>query len=66
MIKNLKFDVELVDENWSLQLNKLDEFCFHGYENAKLYKKIPSIGMIRIFTIVSSSQDNWFSYSIGG
>ncbi|XP_075110565.1 uncharacterized protein LOC142181550 [Nicotiana tabacum] len=38
-IKKLNFDAKLVCEKWLLQLNELDEFRLHAYENAKLYKE---------------------------
>ncbi|XP_070035520.1 uncharacterized protein [Nicotiana tomentosiformis] len=38
-IKKLKFDAELVGRKRVMQLNKLDTFHLHAYENAKLYKE---------------------------
>ncbi|XP_070047330.1 uncharacterized protein [Nicotiana tomentosiformis] len=38
-IKKLNFDAELAGEKWLMQLNELDEFRLHAYENAKLYKE---------------------------
>ncbi|XP_070019635.1 uncharacterized protein [Nicotiana sylvestris] len=38
-IKKLNMDMELAGEKRLLQLNELDEFRLHAYENAKLYKE---------------------------
>ncbi|XP_075091682.1 uncharacterized protein LOC142171872 [Nicotiana tabacum] len=38
-IKKLNFDTELAGEKRLMQLNELDEFRLHAYENAKLYKE---------------------------
>ncbi|XP_070017107.1 uncharacterized protein [Nicotiana sylvestris] len=38
-IKKLNMDMDLAGEKRLLQLNKLDEFRLHAYENAKLYKE---------------------------
>ncbi|XP_009596573.1 uncharacterized protein [Nicotiana tomentosiformis] len=38
-IKKLNFDMNLVGEKRMLQLNELEEFHLHTYENAKLYKE---------------------------
>ncbi|XP_070048961.1 uncharacterized protein [Nicotiana tomentosiformis] len=38
-IKKLNMDMDLAGENRLLQLNELDEFRLHAYENAKLYKE---------------------------
>ncbi|XP_070040678.1 uncharacterized protein [Nicotiana tomentosiformis] len=38
-IKKLNFDADLRGRKWVMQLNKLDEFRLHAYENAKLYKE---------------------------
>nr|XP_009788946.1 PREDICTED: uncharacterized protein LOC104236665 [Nicotiana sylvestris] len=38
-IKKLNMDFEVVGEKRFLQLNELDEFRLHSYENAKLYKE---------------------------
>ncbi|XP_070008196.1 uncharacterized protein LOC142165141 [Nicotiana tabacum] len=35
-IKKLKFDMDLARKKWMLQLNELEEFRLHAYENAKL------------------------------
>ncbi|XP_031270500.1 uncharacterized protein LOC116128868 [Pistacia vera] len=37
--KFLNFDIQVVGENRLLQLNEMDEFRSHAYENAKLYKE---------------------------
>lgn len=36
-VKNLNLDMKAMGEKILLQLVKLDEFCLHAYENAKLY-----------------------------
>uniref|UniRef100_A0A1S4D3C6 Protein NYNRIN-like n=1 Tax=Nicotiana tabacum TaxID=4097 RepID=A0A1S4D3C6_TOBAC len=38
-IKKLNFDAKLVGRKRVMQLNELDEFHLHAYENAKLYKE---------------------------
>ncbi|XP_075099435.1 uncharacterized protein LOC107807863 [Nicotiana tabacum] len=38
-IKKLNMDLEAAGEKRLMQLNKLDEFRLHSYENAKLYKE---------------------------
>ncbi|XP_070035756.1 uncharacterized protein [Nicotiana tomentosiformis] len=38
-IKKLNMDMDSAGENRLLQLNELDEFRLHAYENAKLYKE---------------------------
>ncbi|XP_070005954.1 uncharacterized protein [Nicotiana sylvestris] len=38
-IKKLNMDMDLAGEKRLLQLNELDEFRLHAYENAKLYKE---------------------------
>ncbi|XP_018624404.1 uncharacterized protein [Nicotiana tomentosiformis] len=38
-IKKLNMDLEVTGEKRLLQLNELDEFRLHSYENAKLYKE---------------------------
>nr|XP_016436399.1 PREDICTED: uncharacterized protein LOC107762545 [Nicotiana tabacum] len=38
-IKKLNMDFRATDEKRLLQLNELDEFMLHSYENAKLYKE---------------------------
>ncbi|XP_016515798.1 uncharacterized protein LOC107832465 [Nicotiana tabacum] len=38
-IKKLNMDLEPAGEKRLLQLNELDEFKLHSYENAKLYKE---------------------------
>ncbi|XP_070056565.1 uncharacterized protein [Nicotiana tomentosiformis] len=38
-IKKLNIDMDSAGENRLLQLNELDEFRLHAYENAKLYKE---------------------------
>ncbi|XP_019235770.1 PREDICTED: uncharacterized protein LOC109216096 [Nicotiana attenuata] len=38
-IKKLNMDLEVAGEKRLLQLNELDEFRLHSYENAKLYKE---------------------------
>ncbi|XP_075092271.1 uncharacterized protein LOC142172529 [Nicotiana tabacum] len=38
-IKKLNMDLEAADEKRLMQLNELDEFRLHSYENAKLYKE---------------------------
>ncbi|XP_075108716.1 uncharacterized protein LOC142180397 [Nicotiana tabacum] len=38
-IKKLNFDVDLAGKKRLMQLNELDEFRLHAYENAKLYKE---------------------------
>ncbi|XP_070055382.1 uncharacterized protein [Nicotiana tomentosiformis] len=38
-IKKLNMDMDLAGEKRFLQLNELDEFRLHAYENAKLYKE---------------------------
>ncbi|XP_059279593.1 uncharacterized protein LOC132033598 [Lycium ferocissimum] len=38
-IKKLNLDMEVAGEKWLLQLHELDEFHFHAYENAKIYKE---------------------------
>ncbi|XP_019248474.1 PREDICTED: uncharacterized protein LOC109227731 [Nicotiana attenuata] len=38
-IKKHNFDMDLAGEKWMLQLNELEEFRLHAYENAKFYKE---------------------------
>ncbi|XP_016509109.2 uncharacterized protein LOC107826623 [Nicotiana tabacum] len=38
-IKKLNIDMDLAGEKWMLQLNELEEFRLHAYENAELYIK---------------------------
>ncbi|XP_019252639.1 PREDICTED: uncharacterized protein LOC109231431 [Nicotiana attenuata] len=38
-IKKLNFDAELAGRKRLMQLNELDEFSLHAYENAKLYNE---------------------------
>ncbi|XP_070022067.1 uncharacterized protein [Nicotiana sylvestris] len=38
-IKKLNMDMDLTGEKRLLQLNELDEFRLHAYENSKLYKE---------------------------
>ncbi|XP_075103610.1 uncharacterized protein LOC142178180 [Nicotiana tabacum] len=38
-VKKLNMDLEAAGEKRLLQLNELDEFRLHSYENAKLYKE---------------------------
>ncbi|XP_070042812.1 uncharacterized protein [Nicotiana tomentosiformis] len=39
VIKKLNFGMDLAGEKWMLQLNELEEFRLHAYENAELYKE---------------------------
>ncbi|XP_016570901.2 uncharacterized protein LOC107868768 [Capsicum annuum] len=40
-VKKLNFEMTAMGERRLLQLNGLDEFKLHAYENAKLYKEKP-------------------------
>ncbi|XP_019227911.1 PREDICTED: uncharacterized protein LOC109209158 [Nicotiana attenuata] len=59
-IKKLNFDAELVGRKRLMQLNELDEFRLHAYENAKLYKErtkpIGSLVQFKVETLSGEAQ----------
>nr|XP_016468290.1 PREDICTED: uncharacterized protein K02A2.6-like [Nicotiana tabacum] len=61
-IMKLNFDMDLAGKKRILQLNKLEEFQLHAYENTKLYKDV----MTSTLCIMSLSQVKPFSCLIRG
>ncbi|KAL0408096.1 UNVERIFIED_CONTAM: hypothetical protein Sradi_1744000 [Sesamum radiatum] len=45
-IKFLNFDLNLAGQQRKLQLNELDEIRHHAYENARIFKNAPKLGMM--------------------
>ena len=44
----LNFDMQVAGEKKMLQLNEMEEFRNNAYENARIYKSGPNVGMTSI------------------